>query len=114
MKMEILTDQKLADDGIVVKHYFASGVYIKQMTVPAGLAIGKHVHDFDHFSTLLSGDAVISVNGVLENITAPKTILIEAGKEHVIVAKTAIVWHCIHATNEADPEKVDIELMAVA
>jgi quercetin dioxygenase-like cupin family protein len=69
--------------------------------------VGKHVHDYDHFSALLSGSVEVSVDGESEVKHAPALLTIKAGREHVIKAVTDAVWHCIHATDERDPDKID-------
>lgn len=96
--------------GIVVSHRFASGLYAKEMRVPAGAQIGKHRHDFDHFSALMQGSAALDVDGVRTVHQAPALLTIEAGKLHVITAITDVVWQCIHATDETDADKIDAAL----
>jgi quercetin dioxygenase-like cupin family protein len=99
--------EQLDQAGIEVIHHWATGLYSKEMRIPAGAMLGKHVHDFDHFSFLLSGSVSVSVDGEASVHTAPALLVIEAGKEHVIRALTDTVWHCTHATTETDPDKVD-------
>ena len=99
--------EQLDAAGIEVSHHFAEGIYSKEMRIPAGAMVGKHVHDYDHFSFLLSGSVSVSIDGEATSHSAPKLLLIEAGKEHVIRALTDVVWHCTHATDEKDPEKID-------
>lgn len=88
-------------------HHFNDGEYRKECRLPAGAAMGKHVHSFDHFSELSEGVAVVGVDGVPQTFTAPARILIQAGKVHEVHALTDIVWWCIHKTDETDPEKID-------
>ena len=96
--------------GIAVSHRFAGGLYAKEMRVPAGAQIGKHRHGFDHFSALMQGSAELDVDGTRTVHQAPALLTIEAGKRHVITALTDIVWHCIHATDETEADKIDAVL----
>ena len=96
--------------GVEVTHHWAAGLYSKEMRVPAGVMIGKHVHDYDHFSALMSGKVIAEIDGESFSYEAPALLPIKAGKMHVITAVTEVVWHCIHHTSETDPEKVDAAL----
>ena len=104
-------DEQLKNAGVQVIHRFAGGLYAKELRVPAGAQIGKHLHDFDHFSALMQGSATVDVDGVCAVHHAPQLLTIGAGRLHVITAITDVVWHCIHATDEADADKVDAALI---
>jgi len=99
--------EQLDSLGVEITHHWAKGLYSKEMRVPAGVQIGKHVHDYDHFSALMSGRALIEVDGEQFVHEAPALLTIKAGKLHVIFALTDVVWHCIHHTDETDPDKID-------
>lgn len=108
--MSTATAEDIAAAGIEITHHFAGGLYAKEMRVPAGVKIGKHVHDFDHFSVLLVGAVSLDLDGEKSKINAPALLTIKSGQQHVITALTDVVWHCIHATPETDPDKVDLAL----
>jgi hypothetical protein len=95
--------------GIV--HHFGGGVYAKQTMIPAGLILSQHKHTHDHLSLLTHGSVIVAVDGVTAMYTAtpaaPVVLTIPAGKLHKVESLTDVVWFCIHATDETDPEKVD-------
>lgn len=93
------------DLGIV--HHFSDGIYARQMALPAGHFATTHAHEYDHLSILASGYAKVEVDGVFTEYRAPACINIAAGKHHQVIALTDIVWFCIHATEETDPDKLD-------
>lgn len=95
------------DIDLGVVHHFSDGLYAKQMVIPAGHFAVTHAHAYDHLSILASGQATVEVDGVVTMHTAPACINIAAGKHHEVIALTDIVWFCIHATDETDPDKVD-------
>ena len=105
-------DQSLADAGVGLTHHFGGGVYAKETLIPAGVTLVQHVHKFDHLSILGSGMALVSVDGVDAEHRGPACLLITAGKAHSVQAVTPVVWFCVHATTETDPDKVDGELIA--
>lgn len=90
-----------------VTHHFSDGLYAKEVFVPEGTAILKHVHDFSHLSILASGRVVVMMEDTQKVVTAPACIEIKAGVTHGVKALTNCVWFCIHATDEKDASKVD-------
>jgi len=88
-------------------HHFSSGVYAKQMTLPAGYKALSHAHIFDHLSLLAKGKVIVTTDTSINIYTAPFCITIEKNMHHSIEALEDTVWFCIHATDETDPDKVD-------
>jgi len=98
-------------DHIGVAHHFGGGVYMKEITVPAGLVVGQHVHKYDHLSYLVSGEAVVDAPFSRSTLHGPSGMVIEAGRAHSIRAVTDCVWLCIHATDCTDADEVDAGLI---
>jgi quercetin dioxygenase-like cupin family protein len=98
--------------GIDITHHFVGGLYAKETRIPAGMRLTQHVHAFDHLSALMKGSAVVDVDGKRTMHDAPALLTIKAGHAHEITAVTDVVWACLHATDETDPEKVDAGLIA--
>lgn len=92
---------------MIITHYFGGGVYVKETIFLAGEWGEKHVHDFDHLSTLVAGRVELKVDGVGIVIEGPKVLTIKAGKVHQVIALTDVVWHCTHKTDCVDPEEID-------
>jgi len=90
-------------------HHFNSGVYAKEVHVPAGAKLLQHIHSFDHMSILASGTARVVVDGVVAEFTGPQCLTIEANKQHFVEALTPVVWFCIHATDSPDLDAADIK-----
>lgn len=102
-----MNDKEQINDILGVQHYFCDGLYTKRMSIPAGLSVGKHVHDFTHQSQLAKGCVLLDVDGVVTEHAAPAYLMIAAGKQHIITAITDAVWFCTHVTDETDPDKID-------
>jgi len=88
-------------------HHFSDGLYAKEMHIPAGMAVLKHTHDYDHLSVLAKGKVVVLRGEEMDIIEGPACLDIKADLIHGIKAITDCVWFCIHATDEKDPSKVD-------
>lgn len=92
----VLSDEALMELGVGGAHHFAGEVYCKESRLPAGSAIGKHVHDFDHLACLVSGSAEVFVDGTVTVYEGYRMLLIEGGKYHEVRAVTDVIWLCLH------------------
>jgi hypothetical protein len=102
------------DLGIEVIHHMpddGSGVYAKEVRIPAGCVLLNHAHSFTHKSLLAAGTVVVSVDGVEAEHTGPAMLVIRHGVPHEVRSVTDAVWYCIHATDECDPERIDHTLI---
>ena len=99
-----------------ILHHFTANQYIKEMHLPAGYAMGKHVHSFSHFSILQQGRVTLEVDGTCTELCAPVIVEVKAGSEHVIRVHEDAIWLCTHALADSefngDPETIDEQLIA--
>jgi mannose-6-phosphate isomerase-like protein (cupin superfamily) len=95
------------DCDLRTKHFFADGLYSKCMSLPKGYEALAHSHKYTHLSILAQGKAIVRTDDTSAEYTAPACIEIKAGIHHSITALEDVVWYCIHATDVADPSKVD-------
>lgn len=102
----------LDEAGVGIVHHFVGGLYAKETHIPAGTKLTQHVHAFDHLSALMQGCVIVSVDGKRTLHDAPMLMTIKAGKAHEVTAVTDVVWACLHATSETDPDVVDGALIA--
>ena len=112
MNTKPLTDDVLAANGVQVEHHFADGVYIKETHIKAGTSLAKHTHDYTHLSVLVSGAARVEIGGVDHIYSGFHVLTIEAGVPHKVTAITDAIWLCVHATDDTNPNTVDISLMS--
>ena len=90
-----------------IRHHFSSGVYAKEMKMPADYLMLHHKHTFSHLSILASGSIELIVDGEKKVIHAPACLTIEGNAHHGIKSLTDVVWYCIHATNCTDENEID-------
>ncbi len=95
---------------MVVRHHFIGGIYTKECHLPVGYAFGQHRHSFAHQSVLVSGTAIVEVDGVQTEHVGPTILTIAAKKFHTITPLTPVVWLCQHVTACTDPEEIDKEV----
>lgn len=107
-------NQGLTEAGVDLVHHFGddgSGVYVKETRIPAGAELGMHTHTFTHKSVLAVGRVVLITAGERREIDAPAVLTLKQGQSHEVQALTDVVWLCIHASTESDPERIDHTLV---
>jgi hypothetical protein len=99
---------------MTVEHVFEGGYYIKKCMLPPGIRFDQHRHTFDHQSKLISGRALVEVDGVSIEYTGPVELTIKARKVHSVTPLTPCEWHCIHETDKTDADDIDEEFIEKA
>ncbi len=89
-----------------VRHYFAKGVYARELHIPKGTTLTGHIHKFENFNIMSKGDmSVLTENGI-ERVQAPFSIVSPPGTKRVAYAHEDTIWTTIHGTEETDIEKI--------
>ena len=93
-----------------LKHRFGPGIYIREVTIPAGvLAIGHH-HKHAHMNIMVKGRLTFLMNdGTTMEVSAPFADTCSPGRK-IAYAHEDTVWLNIYATNETDVEKLEEQL----
>lgn len=87
-----------------VRHYFAPGMYAREITIPAGAALIGAVHKTDNLVVLSAGRLSLATESGPIEIAAPCTMLCKAGSKNAAVALETAVWTNFlpNPTNETD------------
>ena len=90
-----------------VIHRFGPGVYIREVTIPAGtLAIGHH-QNFEHMNILLKGRVtVLNDDGTTSDLAAPMMFVGKPGRKIGYIHED-MVWLNVYPTEETDVEKLE-------
>lgn len=102
---------KLPQATLETKHYFADGMYCRELFRPAGTVIVGKVHKKEHFYIVLSGDVSISGDGYGERIKAPRIIVSKPGTKRAVFAHVDSVCLTIHRTASHDLKEIERELL---
>lgn len=96
----------------VMRHYFAGGVYAREMTAPAGMiAVGKIIK-VDNISTISKGEvSILTPDGVMR-VKAPYTWVAPAGTKRAAYFHEETVWTVYHATDSTDLEVIEKQVIA--
>jgi hypothetical protein len=89
------------------KHHFGPGIYIKEVTMPAGsVIVGKH-HKLEHMCNMMSGRMIIvNPDGTRHELVAPMTFMAKPGRKVAYIIET-VVFQNIYSTDETDIEKLE-------
>ena len=93
-----------------VEEIFAPGVYYREIFMPAGLVVVGHEHKTKHLNIVLSGRALVTIDGLTQEI-GPGTFVSEAGVRKALMILEDMRWATIHPTDETDPKKLEESLI---
>lgn len=91
-----------------VRHYFAPGLYAREMTIPAGTVVTGAVHKTENLIVVSMGRLRIVTDTGIREVSAGETITCKAGMKNAVVALEDSRWTNFlpNPTNEADPDKL--------
>ncbi len=110
-KLEAVMKQSQNQVECPVTHHFSKGVYAREVFIPAGTIAVGHVHKTKNMNILSQGTITVLTEDGPKTLTAPATIVSEAGVKRAAFAHTDVVWTTIHATEETDIEKIKEEFI---
>jgi len=98
---------------IAIKHYFANGLYAREMFVPKGVMFTGKVHKTQHIIVVSQGDMTIADENGSRRVKAPFTMVCEPGTKRAGYAHEDTVWTNFHVNpdNEQDIDKVEQALV---
>ena len=104
----------LADPQVEIEptHYFADGIYAREIVIPAGTLLTGKIHRTRHLNIVSKGKIAVVTEDGQKIIEAPCTFVAEAGTKRVGLALEDTVWTTIHASQETDLDKLETELIA--
>src|SRR5438128_2384056 len=93
-----------------VRHYFAPGMYAREMTIPAGVVLTGAVHKTEHLSIVSAGRILVDDGTGPVEICAPYTFVSKPGAKRAGYAIEETVWTTLHPTTTTDLELLAEEL----
>ena len=117
------TIKNLDHDGVIIgdsktcplKHSFSDGIYVREISIPAGMIIVGKIHKHDHPNFLLKGNVVvITEKDGIEELTGPCSMISKPGTKRALYAKTDLIWTTVHLnpTNTQDLVELEKEIIA--
>ena len=75
-----------------VRHYFAPGLYAREMTIPQGVTVTGAVHKTEHLIVVSMGRLRVSTEGGWRNVAAGETITCRPGMKNAVYALEDSRW----------------------
>lgn len=94
------------------RHYFAKGLYAREIFIPKGTLLTGKIHKHEHLNIISKGEISVLTESGPQRIKAPCTIVSLPGTKRVGYAHEDTVWTTIHATTETEIDKIEAELIA--
>lgn len=91
---------------IPVNHHFGPGVYIREITMPAGTMAVGHEQRFDHLNILLTGAVAMYEETGVKVLRAPMIFVGKPGRKLGMVIEQC-TWLNVFATDETDVSKLE-------
>lgn len=109
MLEEVLQKKEQVDCPVV--HRFGPGIYIREVSIPAGaIAIGHH-QNYQHVNIMLKGRVkMLHADGTTEILQAPFFSIGEPGRKVGYIIED-MVWQNVYATEETDVEKLEAHFL---
>jgi RimJ/RimL family protein N-acetyltransferase/quercetin dioxygenase-like cupin family protein len=101
----------LMGDSFPLKHSFAKGLYIREISVPAGIVLVSKIHRFTYAFFLLKGEFETLEEGGIKRVSAPSYFVMTAGEKHTALILRDVVAVTVHAAEETDLGKIEDELI---
>lgn len=95
------------------RHYFADGLYAREILIPKGALVTGKVHRGEHLNIVSQGRIIVWTEDGMKEVSAPFAMVSRPGTKRVGLALEDTVWTTIHANaaNEHELEKLEAVLV---
>ncbi len=92
-----------------IEHYFAPGLYLRQMTMPKNGVITGRIHRTEHYCILAKGEVSVVTEDGTKRLSAPAVVHSLPGIKRAMFAHDESVWINVHhnPTDERDLERIE-------
>lgn len=96
---------------IPTDHTFGPGVYLRTITIPAGVTLVGKAHKTEHIFMVLRGDITLVTDEGRRRVQGPYQVVCQPGVKRAGYAHTETVCVNVHITNETDLDRLEAELI---
>ena len=99
-------------DLMPLEHFFCDGIYVRKITIPAGIICTGKIHRHQHPAFLLKGKVTVFTEQTgSEIISAPAFMVSEAGTKRAILSHEETEWYTVHRTDKTDLDEIEKEVI---
>lgn len=90
-----------------VRHIFGGGIYIREISIGAGVFSIGHIQKTTHMNHMVKGRVImINEDGTTSEVVAPCTFVSKPGRKVGLILED-MVWHNIYSTDETDVDTLE-------
>ena len=102
---------KLPQIKLEAKHYFANGLYARELVMPKDAAVTGKIHIKEHICIISYGDVTVVSNDGTVRLKGPCTFVGKPGSKRALYMHEETMWTAIHATDKDTVEEVEATLV---
>ncbi len=102
---------KLPQVELRTEHYFADGMYAREVERPAGTLIVGKVHKKEHFYIVTKGAIRVTTDDGVKDVRAPAVLVCKPGTKRAVLALEDSVCMTVHRTMKKSLKNVERELV---
>jgi hypothetical protein len=89
-------------------HYFADGLYLRQIIIPEGATLTGAVHLTETLDVMIYGDLIVITEDGHRHITKPGSVFVsKIGRKKVAYALKETMWLTLHAVEDVKTKTID-------
>jgi len=92
--------KKMPQIEIETNHYFAPGVYMREVIIPQGAVVTGRIHRHEHMNIMSKGKLRLMTPEGMQTVTAPYTVKSPPGTKRLAIAIEETVWTTVHPNPE--------------
>ena len=96
---------------LVNKHYFANGIYARELLMPAGSCVTGKIHKQEHICTISYGDVTVVTDEGTERYTGHSTFIGKPGSKRALYMHEDTMWTAYHRTDKTTVEEAEAEVV---
>lgn len=104
--MKTMTDRHIH---IEPKHYFAPGIYMREITIPKDSTLTGKIHKTEHMCILSKGDVSVFTDQGIKRLKASSVVHSMPGMKRVMYAHEESVWINVHHNPDNIKDLEEIE-----
>lgn len=93
------------------RHYWADGLYCRELLRPAGTVIVGKVHRKEHLYMVISGEVTVVDESGSRRLKAPTILVSKPGTKRAVFAHVDSICCTVHATALRELEAIEQELI---
>lgn len=95
-----------------LKHIFLPGMYVREISMPAGTLVTSKIHKTEHPFIISKGVAYVKINDEeWECLEAPYTGITKPGTRRVLYIEEDTIWTTFHPTDKKTVDEVEDEII---